>query len=69
MRPPLTQGALSGCFAQAGCLIDRSAIAKIETGIRGVDDHELVAFCRVFEVTPNRLLGFDSSSKGQREAS
>ncbi|BET65773.1 hypothetical protein ASA1KI_06910 [Opitutales bacterium ASA1] len=69
MKQPLTQDALSGRLAQAGCLIDRSAIAKIETGIRGVSDLELVAFCRVLRVTPNWLLGFDGGSKGPQEAS
>ena len=55
--PPLTQTALSKKLIKLGVSVDRSGIAKIETGIRGVLDFELVALAKALEVDVNWLLG------------
>ena len=56
-RPPLTQSALSERLAKQGVSIDRSGIAKIETGIRGVFDFELVGLAKALGVKVTWLLG------------
>lgn len=40
-KPPFTQDELSGRVAVHGVKLDRSAIAKIEGGIRLVSDYEM----------------------------
>ena len=55
--PSVTQDALSGRLAQIGLSLDRSAIAKIEAGVRSVSDYEVRAFCRALRVSPTWLLG------------
>lgn len=55
-RPPLTQAALSDRLARLGVRLDRAAIAKIETGLRGVQDFEVVAIARVLKLSPLALL-------------
>lgn len=59
LKPSLTQDELSARLARIGSVLDRSAVAKIETGKRKVSDLEVVALCRVLRVTPIWLLGFD----------
>jgi hypothetical protein len=49
-RPLLTQEGLSKKLAKLGVSIDRAGIAKIETGIRGVLDFELVALAQALDV-------------------
>ena len=56
-QPPLTQEGLSKKLAKLGVSIDRAGIAKIETGIRGVLDFELVALSKVLGVKVTWLLG------------
>ena len=56
-RPPLTQEELSKKLSKLGVSIDRAGIAKIETGIRGVLDIELVALANALGVTVTWLLG------------
>jgi hypothetical protein len=56
-RPPLTQIGLSKKLSKLGVNIDRAGIAKIETGIRGVLDFELVALAKALNVKVNWLLG------------
>jgi HTH-type transcriptional regulator, cell division transcriptional repressor len=56
-RPPITQAALSKALAKQGVSIDRAGIAKIETGIRGVLDFELVALAKALNVKVGWLLG------------
>ena len=58
-QPPFTQEALSKELAKLGVPIDRAGIAKIETGIRGVLDFELLALSKALGVTVNWLLGLD----------
>jgi transcriptional regulator with XRE-family HTH domain len=56
-KPPLTQEELSKKLTKFGVSIDRAGIAKIETGIRGVLDFELVALAKVLNVKVTSLLG------------
>lgn len=56
-QPPLTQEELSKKLTKLGVSIDRAGIAKIETGIRGVLDFELVALAKVLNVKVTSLLG------------
>ena len=56
-NPPLTQEQLSKKLGKLGVSIDRAGVAKIETGIRGVLDFELVALAKALRVTVTWLLG------------
>ena len=56
-RPALTQEALSKKLSKLGVSIDRAGVAKIETGIRGVLDFELVALSKALSVEVTWLLG------------
>jgi hypothetical protein len=56
-QPPITQQELSKRLFKLGVSIDRSGIAKIETGIRGVLDFELVALSKALNVKVPWLLG------------
>jgi len=58
-EPPLTQDGLSKRVAKLGISIDRAGIAKIETGIRGVLDFELVALAKALDVKVTWLLGLN----------
>ena len=53
----LTQESLSQKLATLGVSIDRAGIAKIETGIRGVLDFEIVALAKALNVKVTWLLG------------
>lgn len=55
-RPQLTQEDLSKRLSKLGVSIDRAGIAKIETGIRGVLDFELVALAKALDVSVIWLL-------------
>lgn len=55
-NPPLTQEALSKKLSRLGVSIDRAGVAKIETGIRGVLDFELVALAKALGVQVTWLL-------------
>ena len=59
--PPLTQDQLSGRLAGLGVTVDRTALAKIEKGVRGIYDYELAAFARALRVDANWLLGSTST--------
>ena len=56
-KPPITQDALSKRLGKLGVSVDRAGIAKIETGIRGVLDYELVALAKALNVKVTWLLG------------
>jgi HTH-type transcriptional regulator, cell division transcriptional repressor len=56
-QPAITQEQLSRKLAKLGVSIDRAGIAKIESGIRGVLDFELVALAKALDVKLNWLLG------------
>ena len=54
--PPMTQADLAKAVCKHGAKIDRAGIAKIETGIRGVGDFELVALAKALAVSMTWLL-------------
>jgi transcriptional regulator with XRE-family HTH domain len=56
-QPPITQEELSKRLSKLGVSIDRAGVAKIETGIRGVLDYELVALAKSLDVKVTWLLG------------
>ena len=56
-QPRLTQKGLSTRLAKLGVTIDRAGIAKIEAGVRGVLDYEVVALARALGVKVSWLLG------------
>ena len=49
-KPPLTQAGLSKKLAKLGVNIDRAGVGKIEIGIRGVLDFEVVALAKALGV-------------------
>jgi transcriptional regulator with XRE-family HTH domain len=55
-KAQLTQEELSKRLAKLSVAIDRAGIAKIETGIRGVLDFELVAIAKALDVKVTWLL-------------
>ena len=55
-HPSLTQEQLSKKLSKLGVSIDRAGVAKIETGIRGVLDFELVALAKALGVKATWLL-------------
>jgi transcriptional regulator with XRE-family HTH domain len=58
-QQPITQDALSKKLVKLGVTIDRAGIAKIETGIRGVLDFELMALAKALNVKVTWLLGLE----------
>jgi hypothetical protein len=58
-NPPLTQIGLSKKLSKLGVNIDRAGIAKVESGIRGVLDFELVALAKALSVMVTWLLGVE----------
>ena len=56
-QPPVTQEELSKKLAKLGVTIDRAGVAKIEAGIRGVLDYEIVALAKALGVKVTWLLG------------
>ncbi len=52
----LSQRELADKMQLVGLDIDKNAIQRIECGKRFVTDIELLAFAKVFEITPNDLL-------------
>lgn len=56
-KAQFTQEELSKKISKLGVAIDRPGIAKIETGIRGVLDFELLALAKALNVKVSWLLG------------
>jgi len=56
-KAQLTQEELSTRLAKVGVAIDRAGVAKIENGIRGVLDFEVVALAKALDVKAVWLLG------------
>jgi transcriptional regulator with XRE-family HTH domain len=56
-KAQLTQDELSQKLGKLGVSIDRAGVAKVETGIRGVLDFELVALAKALGVKVTWLLG------------
>ena len=53
----LSQEALAAKLQVEGVNIERDSVSRIEIGTRFVADYELLALCRVLNVTPQFLLG------------
>jgi len=56
-KAEFTQDELSQKLGKLGVSIDRAGVAKVETGIRGVLDFELVALAKALGVKVTWLLG------------
>ena len=56
-KAKITQEELSIKLAKMGVAIDRAGVAKIEIGIRGVLDFEVVALAKALNVKAAWLLG------------
>ena len=52
LRPKVTQEDLVGRLAALGIHMDRSAISKIESGIRQLPDYEIEALAKALKVKP-----------------
>ena len=59
----LTQLQLSKALAKRGIDIDRAGVAKIENGLRGVNDYELPAMAKILGTTVGKLLGMRTRRK------
>ena len=59
----LTQLQLSEALAKRGVDIDRAGVAKIENGLRGVNDYELPAMAKILGTTVGKLLGMRTRRK------
>jgi hypothetical protein len=68
-QPLLTQAALSDRVIRLGIRLDRAAIAKVENGLRGLQDFELVAIARALDVSPLTLLGLSPKKPRIRKQS
>lgn len=55
----LSQENLAARLQVEGVIIERDSISRIEIGTRFVADYELAVLCRVLNVTPEYLLGFE----------
>jgi len=62
-QPRITQGELSKKLTKLGVSIDRAGVAKIETGIRGVLDFEVIALAKALGVSATWLLGISGPTK------
>lgn len=58
MVPKTSQRQLADRLQLIGIDIDKNAIQRIECGKRFVTDIEINAFCKIFEISPNELLGY-----------
>lgn len=56
MADKCSQRQLADKLQLIGLDVDKNAIQRIECGKRFVTDIEILAFCEVFDVTPNELL-------------
>jgi len=50
-KPKITQEDMVGRLARYGVQINQSQIAKIESGVRPIQDYELAAFAKALKVT------------------
>ena len=58
-RLKLSQEALAAKLQVAGVNIERDSVSRIEIGTRFVADYELLALCKILNVSPEYLLGID----------
>ena len=55
----LSQENLAAKLQIEGVIIERDSVSRIEIGTRFVADYEIVALCKVLNVTPAYLLGIE----------
>lgn len=53
--PKCSQRQLADKLQLIGIDLDKNAIQRIECGKRFITDIEILAFCKIFEITPNVL--------------
>ena len=58
-RLQLSQADLAAKLQVEGVNIERDSVSRIEIGTRFVADYELLALCRILNVSPNYLLGME----------
>ena len=58
-RLKLSQEALAAKLQVSGVNIERDSVSRIEIGTRFVADYELLALCKILNVSPEYLLGID----------
>ena len=58
LNPKCSQRQLAEKLQLIGIDMDKNAIQRIESGKRFITDIELIAFCRVFEISPNELFEY-----------
>ena len=56
-RLKLSQENLAAKLQVEGVIIERDSISRIELGTRFVADYELLALCKVLNLSPDDLLG------------
>ena len=54
--PKMSQRILAEKCQLLGLDVDKNAIQRIESGQRLVTDSELLCFCKIFEISPEKLL-------------
>ncbi len=52
----MSQRMLAESLQINGVDVDKNAIQRMESGQRFITDIELIALCKIFNVTPNELL-------------
>ncbi|MBO5341290.1 MAG: helix-turn-helix transcriptional regulator [Lachnospiraceae bacterium] len=55
----ISQRELADRLQIIGLDVDKNAIQRIEAGKRFVTDIEIIAFAKIFDISPNELLGID----------
>ena len=55
-KPNMSQRMLAESLQINGVDVDKNAIQRMESGQRFITDIELIALCKIFNVTPNELL-------------
>lgn len=58
-EPKCSQRKLAELLQLEGLDLDKNAIQRIECGKRFVTDIEIVAFCKVFDITPNKMFNIE----------
>lgn len=55
----LSQENLAAKLQLEGVILERDSVSRIEIGTRFVADYELLALCKILNVTPAYLLGLE----------
>jgi transcriptional regulator with XRE-family HTH domain len=63
LLPKCSQRQLADLLQLEGLDLDKNAIQRIECGKRFITDIEILAFCKVFNVTPNDLYGYATNNQ------